>query len=171
MADAKAVSEFRVARAVIAALRCFALGPPASSRRRRDEALAALEGDLPPALAEECLDELAEIAGEIGAARPSAAIFALPDAPALAASEFKLIAVLSVLQRGDICRALEQLTALLADGRIGRTLFPMKSLALRLGRAGIPIRPIGLREFSVIACNTRPTPHAPARRPHLKVAR
>src|SRR5688572_27553877 len=122
MADAEALSGFRTARAAIAALRCFAIGPPACGRRRREEALTALESHLGRSLANECLAELAEIAGEIGATRLPATIFASPGEPALTAGELRLIVILSVLQRGDICRALEQLTLLFGDGRIGRTL-------------------------------------------------
>lgn len=160
-----------VARALIAAMRCFAADGMDGARQRRESATRALLPVLPSTVAHDCLLELSEIVAEVALLRSPQTLWAFPDEAALEPGEFRLIHILVTLQRSDICAALEELTQMLGPSHIGGALFPMKSLAARRWRAGIEIGAVGERRFEVIAGSTERAQRAPAARPELRVAR
>jgi hypothetical protein len=160
-----------VARALIEAMRCFAADSLDGARQRRESATRALLPILPSTVAHDCLLELSEIVVEVALLPSPQTLWAFPGREALDPGELRLILILVTLQRSDICAALEELTQMLGPSHIGGALFPMKSLAARLRRAGIEIGAVGERRFQVITGATQRVERAPAARPQLRVAR
>jgi hypothetical protein len=154
-------------RALVDALRTAAAKPSGPPPVR------AVERHLAPWLdaqtAEGVALDLLALTDEIDLAKPARALMRSPGEEALGRPEFAFLATLAALQESDICRAIAELSRMLQHGRIGRVLFPMKFLAVRLDMAGVRVAPIGVRRFTVIAGGRIGAPH-PAARPPLTVA-
>jgi hypothetical protein len=154
-------------RALVDALRTAAARPAGAALVRGVEGRLGRWLDGPTA--EGVALDLLALTDEIDLARPARTLLRSPGEEALGAPEFAFLATLAALQESDICSAITALSRMLQNGRIGRALFPIKFLAVRLDMAGVRVSPIGVRRFTAIPGGRTGAPQ-PAARPPLTVA-